>query len=225
MFDRKVTPVRPAKTAAPIPARHPALRDALIQASLDRQVRSIGYVPSASVGAKQVKLDAIFLQRDDGPFVLDVVPARRIRTFEEQRLAQTALIDLRLKPIVLTIDEIRQEPRYANARLVWSHSATPVAIGLRMCILLTLLDEGAMPLGELLKSIRSEVDPAPAVMALACANLVYLDLPTAEPHHCCGLLGPGGYPMNCACLSATAIKTGVQQTVGLPAGARLAWRT
>jgi hypothetical protein len=39
-----------------------------------------------------------------------------------------------------------------------------------------LLDEGPMPLGELLKSIRSERDPAPAVMALACADLLYLDL-------------------------------------------------
>jgi hypothetical protein len=33
-----------------------------------------------------------------------------------------------------------------------------------------------MPLGEFLKSIRSEVDPVPAIMALACCNLVYLDL-------------------------------------------------
>jgi hypothetical protein len=39
-----------------------------------------------------------------------------------------------------------------------------------------LLDEGPMRLGELLKSIRSEVDPVPVMMALACANLVYLDL-------------------------------------------------
>jgi hypothetical protein len=45
-----------------------------------------------------------------------------------------------------------------------------------MLILQMLLDEGPMPLGELLKSIRSERDPAPAVMALACSDLVYLDL-------------------------------------------------
>jgi hypothetical protein len=77
---------------------------------------------------------------------------------------------------VLTAEEIRREPRYANARLVWSHRETPVSVGLRLRILLKLLDEGPMPLGELLKSIRSEVDPAPAVMALACANLVELDL-------------------------------------------------
>lgn len=181
MFNRKVAPVRPdlfvsAKTAVPIPARHPALRDALIQASLDRQVRSIDYVPSASVATERVQLDAILLQCNDGGFLLDVVPARRFRTFEEQQLAQIALAELGLKPIVLTVDEIRREPRYANGRLVWSYRQTAVPVGLRMRILLTLRDEGPMPLGDLLKSIQSDVDPAPAVMALACANLVELDL-------------------------------------------------
>jgi hypothetical protein len=33
-----------------------------------------------------------------------------------------------------------------------------------------------MPLGELLKCVRSDHDPAPAVMALACADLLHLDL-------------------------------------------------
>jgi hypothetical protein len=172
MFSRKVAPFRPDlfisdKTAAPIPAQHPALRDVLIQASLDSQVRSIVYVPSA---------DAIALQRDDGRFLLDVLPARRIRTSEEQQLAQIAVADLGLKSMVLTAEEVRREPRFTNSRLVWSHRYTPVPLGLRLRILLALRDEGPMPLGELLKSILSEVDPAPAVMALACANLVELDL-------------------------------------------------
>jgi hypothetical protein len=159
------------KTTTPIPLRHPASHDALIQASLDPQVRSIASIPSAN---------AIVLQRDDGSLLLDVVPARRIRTSEEQQLAQIALADLGLKPIALTAEEIRRKPRCTNARLVWSYRESPVSVGLRLRILLTLLDEGPMPLGELLKSIRSEVDPAPAVMALACADLLVLDL-AAEP--------------------------------------------
>jgi hypothetical protein len=150
MFNRTVASVRPnlfvsAKTAAPIPARHPVLRDALIQASLDRQVHSIVYVSSASVATERVELDAILLERDDGRFLLDVVPARRFRTFEEQRLAQIALAELGLKPIVLNVDEIQREPRYANGRLVWSYRQTAVPVGLRMRILLTLRDEGPMP--------------------------------------------------------------------------------
>jgi hypothetical protein len=165
-----------AKTANPIPARHPALRDALIQASLDRQVRSIAYIASALVAPKRFKLDAVVVQRDDGRFLLDVVPARRIRISQEQRSAQLALTELDITPMILTAEDIRCEPRYANTRLVWSHRESPVPVGLRMRALQTLLDEGAMPLGELLKSIRSEVDPVPAILALACANLVYLDL-------------------------------------------------
>jgi hypothetical protein len=165
-----------AKTATAIPARHPALRDALIQASLDPQVRSIAYVASTSVASKQVELDAIVVQHDEGRFLLDVVPARRIRSVEEKGLAQIALTELALKQIILTAEEIRREPRYTNARLVWSYREIPVPVGLRMRILQVLLDDGPMPLGDLLKSIRSDHDPAPAVMALACADLVSLDL-------------------------------------------------
>jgi hypothetical protein len=165
-----------AKTATAIPARHPALRDALIQASLDLEVRSIAYVASTSVASEQVELDAVVVQRDEGRFLLDVVPARRIRDVEKKGLAQIALTELGLKRIILTAEEIRREPRYTNARFIWSYREIPVPVGLRMRILQTLLDEGPMPLGELLKSIRSERDPAPAVMALACADLLYLDL-------------------------------------------------
>jgi hypothetical protein len=159
------------KTSAAIPARHPALRDALIQASLDPQVRSIVYVASTSVASEQVELDAIVIRRDDGRFLLDVVPARSTRDVKEQGLGE-----LGLKQIILTTEEIRREPRYTNARLVWSCREIPVPVGLRMRILQILLDEGPMPLGELLKSIRSEHDPAPAVMALACADLLSLDI-------------------------------------------------
>jgi hypothetical protein len=165
-----------AKTATAIPVRHPALLEALIQASLDHKVRSIAYIASARIASGLVNLDAIVLQRDDGRFLLDVVPARRIPTSASQRAAQMALAELGLRSMVLTTEDIRREPRYANTRLVWSHRETPVPVGLRMHALQTLLDNGPMPLGELLKSVRSKVDPVPAVMALACANLVHLDL-------------------------------------------------
>lgn len=165
-----------AKTATPIPVRLPALRDALIQASLDPRVRSMAYIPSASVSSEAVKLDGVVVQRDDGRYVLDVVPARRVRDLKQEGLAEIALAELGLKPMVLTAEEIRREPRCTNSRLVWSYRQTAVPVGLRMRILLTLRDEGPMPLGDLLKSIQSDVDPAPAVMALACANLVELDL-------------------------------------------------
>jgi hypothetical protein len=179
IFMRRAAQSRPdlfvsAKTATAIPARHPALWDALIQASLDPQVCSIAYVASTSVASEHVEPDAVVIQRDEGRFLLDVVPARS--DVEEKGLGQVAFTELGLEQIILTTEEIRREPRYTNARLVWSYREIPVPVGLRMRILQMLLDEGPMPLGELLKCIRSERDPAPAVMALACADLVYLDL-------------------------------------------------
>jgi hypothetical protein len=189
MFNRKAAQGRPdlfvsAKTATAIPARHPALRDALIQASLDPQVRSISYVASACVASEQVELDAVVVQRDEDRYLLDVVPARRVRDLEDEGLVQISLARLALKPLTLTAEEIRREPLYTNSRLVWSYNGIAVPLGLRMRVLQILLDDGPMPLGQLLKSIRSDRDPTPAVMALACANLLSLDL-VSQP------LGPG----------------------------------
>jgi hypothetical protein len=165
------------KTRAAVPVRHPALYDALIQASLDPRVKSIEYVPSARVASVRVMLDAVILVLyDDDRYILDVVPARPTRDIEDEGLVLIALGELKLKPLVLTAEEIQREPRRANANLVWSHKNVAVQIGLRMRIMQVLLDEGPMPLGQLLKSVPGESDPAAAVMALACANLVHLDL-------------------------------------------------
>ncbi|WP_208867071.1 hypothetical protein [Bradyrhizobium sp. AS23.2] len=120
------------------------------------------------------------MRRDDGRFLLDIVPTRRVRTSEELRSAEMALAELGLTPMVLTAEDIMRQPRYGNTQMVWAHRKIPVPVGLRMRALQILLDEGTMPLGELLKSIRSEVDPVPAILALACADLVYLDL-TSQP--------------------------------------------
>jgi hypothetical protein len=181
MFNRKPSQGRPdlfvsAKTATAIPTGHPALRDALIQASLDPQVRSITYIPTAHVASAQIDLDAIVVERDDDRFLLDVVPARKIRDLHQQELTQIALAELGLEPVTLTTDELLREPRYTNAQLVWSYCGRSVPIGLHIRILQTLLDNGPTSLGELLKSVRSDRDPASAVMAMACADLVVLDI-------------------------------------------------
>lgn len=131
-----------AKTAfSAIPARHVARRDALIEASLDQEVRSISYVASACLASERMELDAaVVVERANDCWLLDVVPARRLRSVEEERLAQIALSELGLKSIVLTTEEIRREPRSANARMVLSYRDTPVSVGLRMRILQTLLE-------------------------------------------------------------------------------------
>jgi hypothetical protein len=80
-----------AKTATGIPTRHPLVRDSLVQASLDPQVRSLEFVPSAAVDAAQVALKAIVVVRDDGRFHLDVVKARPVRDVDSPRLPRACL--------------------------------------------------------------------------------------------------------------------------------------
>jgi hypothetical protein len=59
----------------------------------------------------------------------------------------------------------------------------PVGIEMRLRILTALRDDGPMTLGCLLKQLRGPRDPGAAVLALACSDLLELDLDT-------GPLGP-----------------------------------
>jgi hypothetical protein len=181
MFNRKAALGRSdlfvsAKTSAPIPARSGLLREALVQASLDPPVRSIEYVGSAVVASRPIELGAIVLERNDGRFLLDVVPARRVRDLEEEGLVLIALGRLDLKTLTLTSAEIRKEPLFTNANAVWRYRMHPVGIAMRLKVLTLLQEEGPLRLGCLLARIHAVRDPAPAVMALACSDLIELDL-------------------------------------------------
>jgi hypothetical protein len=181
MLDKKTlqgpfTPFESPKTVAPIPVRHSAVQDALIQSSLDPRVRSIGYVASAVVAGEQVDLDAIVVQRDDGRFFLNVVPAaRRVRDLEEVGLALIALRNLGLRRLTIDAKELLREPRCTNARFVWLYNGYSVPRKLRERILRALSGRKQMQLGELERSVRSR-DPSHAVMSLVCADVLELDL-------------------------------------------------
>ena len=148
-----------SKTTVAIPAPCALVPDALIQATLDPSVRAIEFLAQAHVGASQVDLDAIVIDRDDGRFVLDVVPARPVRDVEIEGLVLIALAELDLTPLVLTAADIEREPRFANSRLVWSYRLAPVGITLRMRVLQILADDGPMSLSRLLSAVRSDRDP------------------------------------------------------------------
>jgi hypothetical protein len=167
-----------AKTSTAIPAKNQLVRDALIEASLDPAVRSIDYIPSARVASAAVKLCAVVIGRDDGRFVLDVVEARPLRDIDAEGLEQIALHDLGLAPLTISRADIQREPRFTNSKLVWSHRLHPVGLSLRMKVLGVLGEDGPMSLARLLSSIQSGRDPSPAVMALACSDLLELDLVT-----------------------------------------------
>ncbi len=179
-----------AKTNVAIPAACPLVRDALIQASLDPAVRAIEFLAQARVAATQIDLNAIVIVRDDRLFYLDVVPARPVRDVEIEGMALIALAELDLTPLTLTAADIKREPRFANSRLVWSYRMHPVGITVRMRVLQTLADDGPMSLSRLLSAVRSDRDPNPAIMALACSDLIELDL-VSRPLARRPLRGPG----------------------------------
>jgi hypothetical protein len=165
-----------AKTSTAIPARCALVRDALVQASLDPATRSIDFIAQARVGATPVDLNVVVIHRDDGRFYLDVVAARPLRDVENEGLALIALQNLGLTAITLTAADVKREPRFANSNLVWSYREHPVGIGLRMRVLQILADDGPMTLSRLLPAVWSDRDPSAAVMSLACADLIELDL-------------------------------------------------
>jgi hypothetical protein len=165
-----------AKTTTAIPAASDLVRDSLVQATLDPSVRRIDFHAQARVDAAQVDLNAVAIVRDDGRFYLDIVEARPARASEDAALASAALAALGLTPLTLVGEDIRRQPRFANAGLVWSYRLAPVGISMRMAVLQILSDDGPMPLSRLLSALRGDRDPVPPVMAMACSDLIEIDL-------------------------------------------------
>lgn len=171
-----IRPFLSAKATCAIPTRCTIQWDALVQATLDPAVRSIEFIASASVRSTSIDLNAVVVCRNDGRHLLDVVPARPLRDVEGEGLALIALSELAFPTVVLTAADIQREPLFSNCRLVWTYRMHPVGIGMRVRILQTLAEDGPMPLAQLLAAIQGDRDPAPAVMAMACADLIELDL-------------------------------------------------
>ncbi len=165
-----------AKTTAVVPVKCCLVWDALVQASLDPSVRRIDYLRWSQVRSAPVNVDAIILVRDDGRVLLDVIPARPVRDLDEEGLVLIALSELDLPTLYLRAEDIRREPLLSNARRVWSYRLHPVGVTTRMKALSILRNAGPMALSGLMTAIRSGRDEFPAIMALACTNLVELDL-------------------------------------------------
>jgi hypothetical protein len=163
-----------AKTAGAIPILSPAIGDALVLASLDAKVRSIGFIASARRGKEHVDLDVVVVQRGDRLFFMDVVTARRIRDLEDEGLALIALEEFELSPWTISAEALRREPRYSNTQFVWQYNRHRVPAALHKHIL-HVLDQQPMQLGRLLKRIGGD-GTSPAILSLACADVLEIDL-------------------------------------------------
>ncbi|GAB9163805.1 hypothetical protein BDS110ZK25_70310 [Bradyrhizobium diazoefficiens] len=107
-----------------------------------------------------------------------------MRDLEEEGLVRLALRDLGLQVRTVTMEELRAQPRRGNCAFVWSYKERAVPVGIRMRVLQALRDDGPMELGRLLEGSQADHDPAPAVLAMACDDLIEIDLISQR-------LGPG----------------------------------
>ena len=168
--------VLPKSNNTAIPWRHPLVKDALVLASLDPMVGSIEYLPTVPSLSVSTDVDAIVLERHDGRYHLDVIEARPRRSIARHIFVAEALSELGLRPWTISEAEVFSEPRWTNARAVWAHADHPVPVGLRIQVLGMLAEDGALPLADILGRLRCDRDPAPALMGMACGDLIELDL-------------------------------------------------
>ena len=167
-----------AKTTRAIAVRCALFEDALVQASLDPSIRAIEPFPRSPL-SPWPREPAVVVVRDDGRFVLrvkeaivhseDGIPPPEFRTDAPQ-----------FPEIVLTEADLRSDPRCSNTRLVWSYRRRRVSAGLRFQITQTLREDGPMTLAQLMSAVRILGNSAAAVLVLACADLVELDLGAAS---------------------------------------------
>jgi len=166
-----------------IPMHGGLLRYALQQAALEPSVRAIHYRTGPAIECPRVSLDGVVLDRVDGSFLLRVYETRPKRSEEELALLTYALERRGLRLLERDAPDILREPLFSNARTVWTYERYRVSLTDRLRISVVLEEEGPQSIIELEERARPMCDILAAVCALACEDLVRLNL-----HH--APLGP-----------------------------------
>jgi hypothetical protein len=165
-----------AKTSVGIPHPGGIVHDALVQNTLAPEVRAIGYVGTATAGTREIELAAITITRDDGHYHLDIVPARTLRSIEDDHLASQALFDLGMISLEATAADIMKEPRFSSARAIWTYRRCAVSLEMRFKIQTALAEEGPLSLHHLCTLVQGPQDPFSCVLSLVCADALEIDL-------------------------------------------------
>lgn len=165
-----------AKVNGIVPVKSANVQNLLIQCSLDPSVTSIEHLPSAQYRGSAVPLDAIVVWREGRRIALDLLESRSPENIDGDGLVLLTLADLGIDIVQVGSEQIRREPIYSNARTVWGYRRHAVPFSLRLQILHALSEDGPLRLLDLLQSIRTPHDASAAVLALACADVVELDL-------------------------------------------------
>jgi hypothetical protein len=165
-----------AKTLAPIPVARPLIRTALIQFTLDANVRRIEFVSSVAVQRETIALDSIVLMGEDGAELLEFPEVAATRDLDETGLVLLAIEQLQLPTRRVTFADIKSEPRAANCQMVWACRHWPVMVDDRIRVLDVLGEEGPLPLSRAAAVMRFSRGAISAVLALVCADLIEIEL-------------------------------------------------
>ncbi|MEW6451367.1 MAG: hypothetical protein AB1490_11990 [Pseudomonadota bacterium] len=166
-----------AKVSGGIPLISPLLGDALIQASLDPKISRIELIAVGPTGARPHPLEIVAFHACDGRrLALDLADEESPRDVDVYGLFLVTAEELGLELLQRSRSDIRREPLFANCGMVWSHVNHRVAIGDRIRIMQMLAEEGPLRIGDIIKNGTYRTDPSAALMALACHDVVELDL-------------------------------------------------
>ncbi|MBB5053934.1 hypothetical protein HNQ36_003934 [Afipia massiliensis] len=168
-----------SKCKIAIPLRNVLLRDALQQASLESSVRAISYRKATHLQGSPVALIGVVIERVDGNFLLAVCETRPKRSDEELSRLAEALESSGLRLLERDAHDIRREPLFSNARTVWSYERYHVPLKDRLKIAAALSEDGPQSIIELEERARPTCDILAAVCALACEDLVRLNIDDA----------------------------------------------
>jgi hypothetical protein len=156
--------------------RQPLLCYALKQAALDPAVRAIRYRTGPIIECPPLSLHGVVLDRVDGRFLFRVYETRPERSRDELARLTYVLQRYGLRLLERDSSEIRREPLFTNSRLVWSHARCPVSLSDRLRIGFALEEWGPQSFADLESRARPTCDIVAALCALACADLVSLNI-------------------------------------------------
>jgi hypothetical protein len=165
-----------AKTRGAIPTDCGHIYDALVQATLDPSVDVIEYVSTVAVENLAVDLHAVIFHRDGDRHLVEFPDARPTCDIDQEGLMLLAVDKLGLPTTTITAADVLQQPRRENCRIVWECRFAHVSAGDRIRVLELLGEEGPISIARAAAEFRFSEDPVSALFAMACADLIEMDL-------------------------------------------------
>lgn len=173
---RRPNVVSTPKTTTAIPAANPIRRDLIIQSALDPHVRFIEFVHKVVHRGLAVTAKSIVVHRDDGRYLMDLRDESPERTAEDDEALELGLRKLGIERREIDRAEVRREPRFGNARRIWEHRNDRPPVRYRQPVIDALSEFGPLSMRELEKAVTSSSDVFSTVCALACEDLVEIDI-------------------------------------------------